>query len=393
MIPKAELDNRLSLLRNRLKEHCPDWQVAVVTQKVSLYYLTGTMASGSLWIERDGRATFFIRRGFERAMIESQFSDIRKMNGFRDMAADVKNSSKSVLLEKNSMPLGFFELFNKYFNFEQVDALDSHLMAIRTIKSEFELERIRKAGKIHSLVLEQMVPKMLREGMSEADLCAELIKTMIDNDADGIARFNAHDTEFLLGYVGFSESCLMPTNFDGPDGNTGLNPACPFMGSRSRKLSKGDFIFIDVACGFEGYYTDKTSVYCFGKTPEKDVLDIHEQCVDIMTQTAKLLKPGNIPAEIYETITSTLEDDFKINFMGIGDSAVKFLGHGVGLHIDEPPAIAKGFNEPLQEGMVIALEPKKAIEGVGMVGTENTFVITKTGSEIITGNQLDIIVV
>ncbi|MFI4912853.1 MAG: M24 family metallopeptidase [Sedimentisphaeraceae bacterium JB056] len=393
MIPQEELKNRLDNLRNRLNTYCPQWEIAVITQKVSLYYLTGTMASGTLWIERDGRASFFVRRGYERAVIESKFPDMRRMNSFRDMAADVNNTSKSVLLEKNSMPLSFFELFNKYFNFETIGSLDSHLMAIRAVKSPFEINRIRKAGKIHALVLEELVPKMLKEGMSEAELSSTLLKTLIDNNAHGIARLNMHDMEFLLGYVGFSENNLMVTNFDGPDGNTGLHPSAPFMGSRDRKLKKGDIIFIDIGCGYKGYHTDKTSVYAFGKAPSQEVVDIHNKCVDVMNKTAAMLKPGNIPSQIYENIMAGLDDEFKTNFMGIGNSAVKFLGHSIGLHIDEMPAIAKGFDEPLQENMVIALEPKKAIENIGMVGTENTFIVTPNGGQLVTGSKHQIIVV
>ncbi|MCD4688723.1 MAG: M24 family metallopeptidase, partial [Desulfuromonadaceae bacterium] len=57
------------------------------------------------------------------------------------------------------------------------------------------------------------------------------------------------------------------------------------------------------------------------------------------------------------------------------------------LQIDEAPVIAKGFDEPLQEGMVLALEPKKGIEGIGMVGIENTFIVTAEGGRSITGTH------
>ena len=66
---------------------------------------------------------------------------------------------------------------------------------------------------------------------------------------------------------------------------------------------------------------------------------------------------------------------------------MNFLGHGVGLQVDEPPAIAQGFDEPLTAGMVIALEPKKGVPGVGMVGIEDTFVVTPDGGRSITGNH------
>jgi len=75
--------------------------------------------------------------------------------------------------------------------------------------------------------------------------------------------------------------------------------------------------------------------------------------------------------------------------MGFGKRKVKFLGHGIGLQVDEMPVIAEGFNEPLKEGMVLALEPKKGIENVGMVGIENTFIVTGQGGKCITGDNPD----
>ena len=79
--------------------------------------------------------------------------------------------------------------------------------------------------------------------------------------------------------------------------------------------------------------------------------------------------------------------------MGFGSRQVKFLGHGIGLNVDEYPVIAKGFKIPLQENMVFAIEPKKGIEGIGMVGTENTFIVTPDGGRCITGNNPGLILV
>jgi Xaa-Pro aminopeptidase len=100
-----------------------------------------------------------------------------------------------------------------------------------------------------------------------------------------------------------------------------------------------------------------------------------------------MLKPGALPSEVYKTIINSLDEDFLQNFMGFGNRKVKFLGHAVGLLIDETPVIAEGFDEPLQEGMVFALEPKRGIENIGMVGIENTFIVTTKGGECITGDN------
>ena len=79
--------------------------------------------------------------------------------------------------------------------------------------------------------------------------------------------------------------------------------------------------------------------------------------------------------------------------MGYGKRQVKFLGHGIGLTVDEYPVLAKGFKEPLKENMVFAVEPKKGIEGIGMVGIENTFVVTPEGGRCITGSSPGLILV
>jgi Xaa-Pro dipeptidase len=191
----------------------------------------------------------------------------------------------------------------------------------------------------------------------------------------------------VLGHIGFGQSSIYPTYFNGPGGSYGMSPAVPLLGSRDRKLIKGDLVFIDIGCGFEGYHTDKTMTYMFGRSLAKEVIDEHHKCIAVQNEIAAMLKPGEIPSHIYKTVMNNLDAEFLKNFMGFGSRRVKFLGHGIGLHIDELPVIADGFHEPLQEGMVFALEPKKGIEGVGMVGTENTFVVTPDGGRCITGSH------
>jgi Xaa-Pro aminopeptidase len=92
-------------------------------------------------------------------------------------------------------------------------------------------------------------------------------------------------------------------------------------------------------------------------------------------------------------MASIAEEDLDC-FMGVDKRhRVKFLGHGVGLHIDEFPVIARGFDEPLEENMVLALEPKKAVPGIGMAAVEDTYVVTPEGGRCVTGGGRDIIVV
>ena len=266
-------------------------------------------------------------------------------------------------------------------------SVDAQICAVRAVKSEYELSLTRKAGKIDKHLLEDVVPEMLWEWMSEVDLATELFSVAVEEGHDGLCRFGMFDTEIFLRNVCFGESSIYPCYFNGPGGSYGMSPAVPLIGSRTRKLRKGDLVFIDIGCAFEGYNTDKTTTYMFGSPLPQYAIDIHNKCVDIQNEAAAMLRPGAIPSEIYNSIMSNLDEEFLQNFMGFENRKVKFLGHAVGLLIDETPVIAEGFDEPLQEGMVFALEPKKGIEKIGMVGIENTFIVTAKGGECITGDN------
>ncbi len=364
----------------------PEWETAAIFGKINLYYFTGTMQDGMLLIPRDDDAVFWVRRSYERALDESHFPLIRPMNGFRDAAKDISHLPATVHLETELVPLALVRRFCKHFPAD-IRSLDAPLAKVRSVKSAYELSQMERAGEIHRYVLEDLIPGMLREGMSEAELGIEVFSRMVREGHQGIVRFNMFDTEIVLGHLGFGDSSIYPSYFNGPGGCRGLGPAAPLLGSRERRLRKGDLVFIDNGCGVNGYLTDKTITYMFGKPLPVEAIAIHRRCVDIQNEMASLLKPGIRPSEIYTTIMEGLDAEFLKNFMGFGDRQVNFLGHGIGLQIDEMPVIAKGFDEPLQEGMVLALEPKKGIRDVGMVGIENTFVVTPRGGRCLTGDN------
>ncbi len=371
----------------------PSWQMAMIFNKINLLYFTGTMSEGMLIVERDRDPVYWVRRSYERAVEESEFDDIRPMVSYRDAAKSYTNLPAGVYLETEFVPLAMFGRIKKYFPFQTFGGLDLQISLTRSVKSDRELKFMEQAGRIHQRVLEEHVPCILREGMTEVDLASELYGLMVKEGHQGIARFAMFDTEIVVGQLGFGESTLVPTNFDGPAGNRGLNAAVPSFGNKNRKLRKGDLVFVDVGVGFNGYHTDKTMTYMFGESLPDEVIDIHYQCVDIQNKIAALLKPGNSAGYVYDTVMDDLSDDFKTNFMGFGNHRVKFLGHGIGLTVDEYPALAKGFDITLKENMVFAVEPKKGIEGIGMVGTENTFIVTPNGGRCITGDNPGLILV
>ena len=386
-VPSTELEDRMTRFKAQMDISNPEWEITAIFSKINQYYFTGTMQDGMLLIPRDDEATFWVRRSFERATYESLFPQIKSMKSFRDAAKSVDKLPDTVYIETETVPLALYSRFQKHFPFKDVKPVDTSIAAVRAVKSEYELGLMRKAGEIHQHVLEDIVPEMLVDGMSEADLAAELFKVMVNEGYQGITRFGMFDTEMVLGHIGFGESSIYPSYFDGASGNYGMGPAVPLLGSRERKLKKGDLVYIDIGSGVEGYNTDKTMTYMFGSSLPQYAIDIHNKCVDIQNEIAAMLKPGAIPSQIYNHIMNSLDDDFLQNFMGFGNRKVKFLGHGIGLLIDELPVIAERFDSPIQEGMTFAVEPKNGIKDIGMVGIENTFIVTAAGGKSITGNN------
>ena len=392
-IPQEEQDDRLERFCALMDEWNPDWDTALIFSKVNQYYFTGTMQDGMLVIKNGGERFYFVRRSVERARDESDFMPICPMDGYRDAVAIIGKECGNTYIETEIVTIAILDRLKKYFTFAGIHSLDKAVQMTRSVKSAWELGWIKLSGRLHDELLRTVAPCLLREGMSESDLAAELFEKMIKLGYQGVSRFSMFQSEMVVGQIGFGESSLYPTCVDGPGGSYGMYPAVPTVGSRERKLKKGDLVFIDVGFGVNGYHSDKTQVYMFGAKPPDEAVKAHRMCIEIEKRIAESLVPGNIPSVLYNAIMNSLHGEFKQNFMGYAQRSTKFLGHGIGLHIDELPIIAKGFDEPFAANMVMALEPKKGIHNIGMVGVEDTYIVETCGGRCITGGGSDIVIV
>lgn len=388
-VPESELTGRLTRFRARMDADSPEWRLAAFLGRVNQYYLTGTMQDGALLVPRDGEAVFWVRRSFERAREESLFPDIRPMRSFRDAVAAGSTADRwpVIHMETEVIPLAWVQRFRKHVRCDEIASLDPMVARVRSVKSAYELAILERTGAIHRRMLEEVAPRLLRAGMSEAEFACELYSALVHNGHQGTVRFARFGAEIAVGQFGFGENSLYPTSFDGPGGCRGLEPAAPLLGSRDRQLRAGDLVFADVGFGIGGYSTDKTLTYMYGQSLSAEAIALQGRCVEIERHVASLLKPGAIPSAIYTQVMAGLDPEFLEHFMGYGNRRANFLGHGVGLQIDEIPVIAEGFDEPLTEGMVLAVEPKRGVPGVGMVGTENTYLVTPQGGRSLTGSH------
>ncbi|MCL2882968.1 MAG: Xaa-Pro peptidase family protein [Coriobacteriia bacterium] len=394
---KLEFEERIKRLCESASAACGDWDAVFIVDKLNQYYLTGTIQDGLFVLLPDGSHAYFVRRSIERARLECQVSDVYPMTSYREvkehLAGRGSRPVQKVLLETEVVTYAMLERLKRHFALVEVLPVDRIMAKLRSQKSPYELAWIEESGRQHAYLLETIVPEVLFEGQNEADFVAELYARMVKLGYHGVSRFGMFQTTLVVGQVGFGENSIYPTCFDGPGGMKGLCPAVPIVGDRQRRLQKGDLVFVDIGYGVNGYHSDRTQVYMFGAQPAPELVAAHRRCRDVQSLVAGLLRPGNIPSEVYKTAMDSLEPSFLENFMGFGTRTVSFLGHGVGLQIDEYPVISKGFDEPFEEGMVMAVEPKKGLPGIGMVGVEDTYVVTPTGGRCITGGEKEIIVI
>lgn len=385
-VPASELAARLERFRMAMDAAHPGWEMAAVNHKVAMYYFTGTIQEGVLLI-RPQDAVFWVRRSFERACNESHFSDIRPMHSFREAAAFYGSAPKVMYVETKKATLDWERMLHKYFAFEELGSFDSVLQDLRMVKSEYELKQMEQSGAIHETVLDIVAPKLIHGGISEAQLAIAIYSEMVQRGSHGTARFNQALGEEAVGIASFGKSGLVRTGFDGPGGTDGTCIAVQSIGNAFRKLQSGRLVYLDIPCGFDGYHTDKTVVYYYGDLAKdeqsKHLMEAQQRCLELEQEVVRLMVPGEPIENLYLRTMDKFDNIYGDAFMNGG----KFLGHSIGLVMDEAPAIAKGFKQPLQPGMTFAVEPKIALPGLGMVGTENTYVVTEKGARSLTGSS------
>ena len=165
------------------------------------------------------------------------------------------------------------------------------------------------------------------------------------------------------------------------------------IGSAFRLLKRGRLVYLDISCGVDGYNTDRTVVYYYGDLnldPDREkILKAYAYCLALEKETVSLLKPGAVFGDVYDTVMAHFDPAYEPYFMNGG----RFLGHSIGLVMDETPVITHGVKDMVKENMVLAVEPKIGLPGIGMVGTENTYFIGKDGPICLTGGPVPLAVI
>lgn len=383
-----ELGGRLARLKERLRAE--GMAGCLVTQNVGIYYFTGSMQAGFLFIPAEGEATFYVRRSLARAQAESGVRTVA-LGPFRQFGQQLAEDYPSVFAAEIRPVIGadldvmparlYMQMAEAVPQAEWVDA-SRLLRHVRSVKSAAEIACLEAAAEAANAALMEGL-QQLREGMTELELIAIIESALRRKGHSGLLRMRGYNQEIVTGVVASGEAAAEPSCFDGPVGGRGLSPASPHGVSR-RPIGRHEPILLDIGCCLNGYVTDQTRTAVIGRLPD-DLRHAYDVSVAILRRAEAMLRPGMTPDSIYaEAVRMAEEAGLAEHFMGYGRDRVKFLGHGVGLELDEWPVLAKGFDQPLESGMVIAVEPKFAFPGRGVVGLENTYVVTETGCRALT---------
>lgn len=391
-MPLSEVRDRAARLRQHLTECRPDASGMLLFSRPAVYYLSGAWVNGLLWLPLDGEPVLLCRRGFERAEMDSPLQNILEYKSYSQISGLLRECGAPfgpcVGVEMAGLPWSLGEMLKEKVPGVSFVAADMALHRTRAVKTAWELRKMRLAGARHNQALVALAGR-IRPGMTEREVGLAVWKVFFEHGHQGMMRMQNPGEEIFLGHVAAGDSGNYPGAFNGPLGVRGEHPALPFPGYAGKVWNRAEPLAVD--CGFclEGYHTDKTLIYWAGEDAVSGEADrAQDFCLQIHEHLASRLKPGAVPAELYrDCVKIALQNGLAEGFMGLGRNKVGFLGHGIGLAVDEWPVIAPSFDTPLEENMVLAVEPKMGIPGLGMVGVENTFVVTPQGGECLTGEE------
>jgi Xaa-Pro aminopeptidase len=187
----------------------------------------------------------------------------------------------------------------------------------------------------------------------------------------------------FLGSVLSGPSATRPTFHQAVMGGWGLSPAMPHGASR-RRIGRGEPVAVDLTGVHMGYISDETRTFSVGPLPE-ELREGQHAAQEILREVVRELRPGIQNTRPWERAAALAQElGVAEGFMGVGRERMRFIGHGVGLELDELPVLSEGSPGTVPDGATVAIEPKIVYPGVGVLGEENTYLVAKDGTRQLT---------
>ena len=359
----------------------------LLTVDVNLYYTTGRIFSGYFYLPAEGAPWFFVKR--PNGLTGDHVEYIRKPEQMAELfASHGLEMPEKLLLEADELTYNDYIRLQNIFNPKETGNATAMMRELRQIKTPYEIGMFRLSAEHHARTYAE-IPECFRSGMTDLEFQYEIEKRMRKNGSIGIFRAFGANMDIFMGSILAGENAETPSPFDFALGGGGIDTSCP-LGANGTVLKEGTAIMVDMAGNYTAYMTDMTRVFSVGRLTEL-AYRAHQTALLIESEIENIARPGTPCAELYNIAARITENQgLGAYFMGTKQQA-KFVGHGIGIQINELPVLTPRSKEVLEPNMVFALEPKYVIPGVGAVGIENSFLVTETGLEKITQFAEDII--
>jgi Xaa-Pro dipeptidase len=388
--PESEISDRIARFQELLRQK--DIDAAIILQLIDRFYFSGTIQDGVLVIPAEGDPTYFCRRSIPRAKEESPV-EIVPFRSFKEIPLGLEGMGVNVVrrlgLELDVIPAALYMRFSSLFDVADWVDLGSLVRQVRAVKSPYEIERIRAAGIQVGRVMER-ASEVLVEGMREVDFASELEKRARELGHQGILRMRGFNQELFYGHILSGEHSALISHLDAPLGGKGMNPSVA-QGSGFRTIHRGEPVVVDFVGNVGGYLIDQTRIMVIGDLDD-DLTEGFNQARSIADAVISAAVPGVPWSALYDLSIRTAEElGVDERFMGLPGEQVRFVGHGIGLEVDEYPFLAPRLDGPLTERMVFALEPKIFHPGKGITGIEDTYLVKESGLERLTVTERELI--
>jgi Xaa-Pro aminopeptidase len=382
--PESELKPRIVDLQQRLGQNNVDG--VLILQKTDLFYYSGTAQQGWLYIPESGDPLLMIFKDYQRAREESGIDRVVSLVSPKEIPETILSFGyglpKTLGLEMDVLSANQYIVFQQIFSQAAIVDISLQIRLQRAVKSDYEIGLMRKAAQMADK-LAAKVPDIIKPGMSEIEFAGLLEAHARSLGHQGLIRMRMWDNDLFYGHIMAGPGAAVPSCFASPTGGMGVNPSIA-QGPGFNLIKRNEPILVDYVFALNGYLSDHTRIYCIGNLFD-DLLSAHDVMLEIQEKVKQKAIPGSISGQLYDMMMSQAYDyGYKDYFMGAGDRKIRFAGHGLGLELDEFPFIAKGQTLALEKGMMIALEPKVVFPEKGVVGIENTLLVTDNGLESLT---------
>lgn len=381
--PLTELEARLEGLRAHLRTRRLD--AALLMQNTDLFYFAGTIQQSHLYVPAEGPPLLMVRKSHSRARAESPLPHVLPLGSPRDIAGLLDRFQlprpSALGMELDVVPAATYLRYAELFP-GRLEDISHEIRLLRAIKSPHELGLMRQAAAFADQVA-AAARNLIREGQTEIELAGLVEAVARRLGHQGVVRMRLWGAELFYGHLLAGPPAAVPSYLASPTGGAGVSPAVA-QGPGFGRLRRGEPILMDYVFAWQGYIADHTRIFALGRLPD-DLLRAHEAMLTVQAEIARAARPGVPAGDLYSlAVARAAELGYGEWFMGADEERIRFIGHGVGLELDEYPFLAQGQTMPLAEGMTIALEPKLVIPGQGVVGIENTHVVTARGLERLT---------